>query len=66
LPYGNSVLIIYRSDVGKLQENISESETIGNGNVFIPFKNGGIIAVHSKMGEEDIKFREQDFNHLQT
>ena len=53
MPYGESVLILKSSDVGKLRQRLTNNNVIGGEKAFIRFENGSEIVIHSSTGEEE-------------
>lgn len=64
LPYGQSVLIIARSDVRTLRQHIIQPEVIGRGEIFLRLLEDDTLAVHSPNGQATIPLTPENLSTL--
>ena len=63
MPYGDAVLILANSDVGRLRSRLVNKHVISGKKMFIRFENGGEMIFHNSVGEEE-KIRGGDLDDL--
>jgi len=63
LPYGQSALIMYQSDVGLLRERIANPNLIGSGEAWLSLGQGEITVING-LDEKTVKLTEDDYRKL--
>ena len=63
LPYGQSALVMYQSDVGLLRERINNPNVIGTGEAWLSLGRGEITVING-LDEKTVKLTKDDYRKL--